>query len=205
MTDSCTHTQQGGGVGGGGRAWVTKRLTAAQQHWSGRVVVIWTCVRSNTQLERFNSLLQASCVCNFSIWQIWTEPDLFCSFFVLFFFCFCPTAPFIPLFRTNRASHCFFVTHIVWILSSAKPTVNVYVIVYWKLYLHMRLYVVSLCRVLILYIVDKCEFYRTRALFVRSHQVSSSTWFRPEVIGQCRGCSCRGAGPWETPDKKKKT
>lgn len=52
----------------------------------------------------------------------------------------------------------------------------------------MRLYVFSLYRVLILYIINKCEFYRTRALFVRSRQVSSSTWFCAEVTGQCRGC-----------------
>lgn len=66
-------------------------------------------------------------------------------FFVMFFSCFCPNAPFISLFRMDRASHYFFVTHIVWILwiSSAKPTVNVYVVVCWRLYLHMCFYVFS--------------------------------------------------------------
>lgn len=70
----------------------------------------------------------------------WTR---FVVFFVMFFVCFCPTAPFISLFRMDRASHYFFVTHIVWILwiSSAKPTVNVYVVVCWRLYLHMCFYV----------------------------------------------------------------
>lgn len=51
---------------------------------------------------------------------------------------------------------------------------------------------------LILYIIDKCEFYQTRALFVRSHQVSSSTWFclrwlvsagAAVVVGQATGGS----------------
>ncbi len=124
-----------------------------------------------------------------------------CSSFV-----FAPLPPFISLFKMDRASHYFFVTHIVWILSSAKPTVNVYVVVYWKLYLHMRLYVFSLYRVLILYIVDKCEFYRTRALFVRWHQVNSLPWFCPEVNGPCRGCICRGPGRGRLPswDKTRK-
>lgn len=164
------HTQQEG---------MTQRLTAASQHWSGRLVVLWTCTvkKKKTQLERFNSLLQASCVCNYSTWQIWTESNLSSFGFVLSFFS--PSAPFISLIRTDRASHYFFVTHIVWILwiSSAKPTANVYVVLYWKLCLHMLLYVFSLYRVLILYIDDMCEFYRSRALFGRSHQVNSSTCF----------------------------
>lgn len=113
-----------------------------------------------------------------------------CLFFclVLLFFCFCPTAPLISLFRMDRASHYFSVTHIVWILwiSSAKPTVNVYVVCVLKSYICKCVCMFfSLYRVLILYIIDKCEFYRTRALFVRSHQVNSSTWFCLELIGQC--------------------
>lgn len=64
----------------------------------------------------------------------------------------------------------------------------------------MRLYVFSLYRVLILYIVDKCEFYGLGPYL--SDQVNSSTWFCPEVISQCRGCRTAGGCRAETKHKR---
>ena len=69
---------------------------------------------------------------------------------------------------------------------------------YWKLYLQYAFVCFShYTEFLILYIVDKCEFYRTRALFCR---VRWTVWpgSAPEVICRCEGRrSCRG-------DKKKR-
>lgn len=117
--------------------------------------------------------------------------------FFLFILLFLPPLPLLLLSSEWTETDIISLWHILyeyfWI-SSAKPTFNVYVVVHWKLYLHICMYVFSLYRVLILYIVDKCEFYRTRALFVRSHQVNSLTWLCPEANGQCRGCSCHRVG-----------
>lgn len=154
MTDSHTPTHNRG---------VTQRLTTAQQHWSGRAVVIWTCT------VNWRGLIHSS---KLPVWAVIQHDKYELNLIHSFCLFLPPNPPFLSFFAewTEPANY-LFVTHIVCILSSAEPTVNVYVVVYCKLYLHICFYGFSLYRILILYIVDKCEIYRTRALFVRSHQV----------------------------------
>lgn len=62
----------------------------------------------------------------------------------------------------------------------------------------MRLYFFSLYRVLILYIVDMCEFYPTlRPYLSDGVRWTFLTQFCPQAIGQCMGSGCHGAGPRE--------
>lgn len=205
---SCTHTQQDRG----GREGMTQRRTAAQQHWSGRVVVIWTLYgQKKTQLERFDSVLQASCVCIYSTRQIWTESDCFfflsCSFSV-----FCPTAPFyLSRQKWTEPAITLFVTHIVWVLwisSAKKTTVNVYVVVYWKLYLHM--YVFFSFFFLIMQSFDtvyQVWIFTGRGPYL-SDQIASVEHVPPAStlmwIGPAQSGLQLSPGPWEAPEPRQK-
>lgn len=148
-----------------------------------------------TQLERFNS---PSFLC-VQLQHNEYELKVFCCFILFFSFFFFLS----PSHLSERTEPAIIpLWHILWILwiSSAKSSVNVYVVVYLKLYLHMRLYVISY-RVLILYIFNKCDFYQTRALFIRSHQTNSLTWFcfSPWGDWSVPCLQLLWVGPWEAP------
>ena len=96
----------------GGRGGMTQRRTAAQQHWSGRVVVIWTLYGQKKKKPNWRGLIQSSKlpVCAFiQHGKYELNPIVFFFFFfVLFFFCFLPHCPFLSLSsEMDRASHYF--------------------------------------------------------------------------------------------------
>lgn len=96
-------------------------------------MVIWTrTVKSN-----WRGLIRSSKlpVCAIIQLQIGTEPD---------FIFFCPTAHFYLSLQNGQSQPSFLCdTYCMNTLNfiCKKTTVNVYGVVYWKLYLHMRLYV----------------------------------------------------------------
>ena len=213
MTDSHvpTHNRTEGGGGG-----MTQRRTAAQQHWSGRVVVIWTLYGQKKKKPNWRGLIQSSKlpVCAFiQHGKYELNPIVFFFFFFLScsFSVFCPTAPFyLSLQKWTEPAITLFVTHIVWVLwisSAKKPTVNVYV-VYWKLYLHMYVFFSHYAE--FWYCISSVNFYQTRALFVRSDRVrwTRSTWFYPDgdrssAVGAAAVAGAVGGSRAETKTRKK--
>ena len=199
--------------GAGGNDPKTDSSPAALEWESGGDMNFVRSKKKKTQLERFDSVLQASCVCIYSTRQIWTESD--CVFFFFFLSCsfsvFCPTAPFyLSLQKWTEPAITLFVTHIVWVLwisSAKKPTVNVYV-VYWKLYLHMYVFFSHYAE--FWYCISSVNFYQTRALFVRSDRVrwTCSTWFYPDgdrssAVGAAAVAGAVGGSRAETKTRKK--
>lgn len=117
-----------------------KTGTAVQQHWSGVMNL-----QPNSTGEIY--FTPASFLC--AVTTTWTPLWLFCSGPFLFL------VPHCPLSKWTEPAMYSCDTYVInfWI-SSANVLGFVYDVVYWKLYLHMCLYVISLYRVLILYIFN---------------------------------------------------